>query len=237
MAQKVRHKFSPRTDLVEGRTDFYKFFFDLCVPAIECSQPSPNTAQMSKLSKKKKKSPLATVFCSCLSGITERWLLWWPILNIHLGVSRVSQTVIWREKDLSEFEWPNGLGYGPQKGKEPVEWTHSRVSAYWCIRMWTSSLDFSPRGCPQPSIWPWNLPAMKSTSPQNESKSVPFSLLAFVRYLAVSKIIETGLFLFTAVMSSPPWQMMLQHVASYLHNTKKLYKDTWSKPSSIKKTL
>lgn len=51
MAQEVRRKVSPRTDLVEGRTNFYKFFFDLCVPAIECSQPSTNTAPMSKLSK------------------------------------------------------------------------------------------------------------------------------------------------------------------------------------------
>lgn len=103
---------------------------------------------------------------------------------------------------------PNGLGCGPRKGKEPVEWWHSHVCAYWLIRMWTSSLDFSPRGCPQPSIWPWNL-AMESVSPQTESKSVPFSLLAFVKYLVMSKVIETGLFLFTAVMSSPPWQMML----------------------------
>lgn len=51
------------------------------------------------------------MFCSCLSGITERWLLWWPISNIHLGCPRVPQTVIWREKDLPEFGWRDLMGW------------------------------------------------------------------------------------------------------------------------------
>lgn len=120
MAQEVRHKFSPRTDLVEGRTDSYKFFFDLCVPAIECSQPSPNTAPMSKLSEQTISPGYSVLFLPFRNH--RKMIAVMANLKHPLRMSEGSSDCLLKGEG-PPWVWmarPNGLGCGPRKGKEPV---------------------------------------------------------------------------------------------------------------------